>query len=203
MRIKQRFIVFILIISGLSGMSLVKGMEYFRIIKKQYVVQGQLILHPKFKDNEKQQSMDILNYNENYNLLFYSNDFLSRVMNELKEVKTEDISIFKRNMKFLYSSKGQIMTVEVLADDRKSGVELAEVTLNLFIEQSNAKFTYAEVSKLGQPIVIRTIQYNFTLLFSVFSILFFLVYILIYLMLLQGKSSSNSSNSRMSRRNRL
>lgn len=146
------------------------------LLPKKYLIQSQVYVTPKNEDNTKKE--DYLKYNEDYSVLLYSPKFLSELLSET-DFKT--ITDLKNHIKVIYTNTSHIITLQHVVDNKKKGLELADIILSKFNIQASEIVKYNKLTILSEPCVVQEIRYSNTLILLLLDLFFFCLLSLIYL----------------------
>ncbi|MEX1447566.1 hypothetical protein [Enterococcus sp. C76] len=175
-----KYFVLIAFFSSITALVTTLVFEKSDAFPKKYVIQSQVVINPKI-DNEEDEvkKMDLLKYNENYNLMVYSPSFLKKVIDKLDSDKYQKIGQVKANLKVIYSTTSQVITLQQTFSDKIIGMKLANVMQEEFCVEGTKLFPRCELVVLSSPFVTQTIRLSTTVIFVCFNALYFMTCILI------------------------
>jgi len=180
--ILKKSIIPVILLAWMTAFLIVGGVKYFNILPKTYVIQSQLVVNPKITDEKDSvKSMDLLKYNENYNLLVYSSSFLDKVAKKFDNKQFKDPLKLKSQIKVLYSVNCQVLTIQVHMTNEQEGIKLANIILEELRTEGNKQFVHCSLSVLSQAVTTYEFTYSTSLLLIVLSFAFLVVYLLVVL----------------------
>ena len=200
----NKMLIPILCLSFISAFICGIALEKAKLFPEKYVCQSQLVIDPYINEDDDMKRMDLLKYNENYNLLVYSPSFLKEVNLNL-EKKYKNYLEIKSNLKILYSTNSQILTIQIVSKNKEEGINLSDVILKKLCEQGNKFFSYSKLSPISQATVIDTISNSTTSIILMLSILFVIIYgtlLAIYIYKKNKGLVKAQANRKKSRRNK-
>lgn len=169
-------IITLIVISSFISIAVLFAIKETNLLPKKYVIHSQVYINSKYDDKEKKE--DYLKYNEDYSILIYSPKFLNEVRNE---TNFKTISELKSHIKVIYTNTSHIITLQQVIDNKKKGLEIADIILSKFYKQASELITYNKLTVLSKPCIVQEITYSNTLILLLLDLFFFCLMLLVYL----------------------
>lgn len=180
MAILKKSAIPMILLTWMTSFLIVDGVKYFNVLPKTYVIQSQVVVNPIITDKEDSvKSMDLLKYNENYNLLVYSFSFLDKVAKKFnnEQFKEEPLKL-KSKIKVLYSANSQVLTLQVNMDNEQEGKKLSNIMLEELCTEGNKLFTQCNLSVLSYAASANEFTYSTSLILIILNFVFLTIYLL-------------------------
>ena len=204
MHLWKNFFLPTIVLSAISSIFATYLFEVKDIFPTKYIAQSQMVININSdKDSDDVKKMDLLKYNENFNALMYSPDFLDNVNSKLEKTY-KDVADLKSKISLIYSQNSQVITVQSVSGSKRESLDLVDVISKNLCTEGAKFFTYGTLAIMSSPKITNEFQQSITSVMLGFFTIFLTTYSIIFLFYINRRSKrskKSKKNSRRSRRN--
>ncbi|WP_445449090.1 Wzz/FepE/Etk N-terminal domain-containing protein [Enterococcus lactis] len=129
----KKFFIILILLAG--GTSILLGSVFAKVIPNNYSAKSQILI----SENEKEKNNDLLpfdlKYIGTYSVFMYTDEFLEEVHSNFSKKNKYNLDEIKDRLLVLTSEDSQIITIQVITNDKKDSVELSNLIAKTAIKK--------------------------------------------------------------------